>query len=357
MKHPSVLRSSLGLAVHVLLVVIAINGCALVRKPSLPPDSTEPGRPPPSVELPQSTEIERPTRKPETTKREVRVEANILLSSEIPAYRDVADELLKMIGPQRTRIYLLNDNPGDTAAKLDEIQRSGYRHVVAIGLPAALAARSLESKSIVFCQVLSYQEPRLIGPHIRGVRMTPSLSAQLSAWKTISHPTDRVGMITGRGLQDLVAATNQVARDLDIEFVHKTVDSDKEFLYVFKRLAPEIDGLWLIPDSRILSHRVIREVMSYSVKHRIQVLAFHSQLLPLGALLSATCLPVDVAAQVVTTIKSDGLRTSTTGVSSPAEMHLHVNLPLAEEFGLCVPPSSPELVYTEWPQIELGTPP
>jgi len=339
MKHPSVLRGSLGLAVCVLFV-IAINGCALVRKSSLPPDSTEPGRPPPSVELPQSTEIERPARKPKTTKREVRVEANILLSSEIPAYREVADELLKMIGPQRARIYLLNDNP-----------------VVAIGLPAALAAKSLESKSIVFCQVLSYQEPRLIGPHIRGVRMTPSLSAQLSAWKTISHPTDRVGMITGRGLQDLVAATNQVARDLDIEFVHKTVDSDKEFLYVFKRLAPEIDGLWLIPDSRILSHRVIREVMSYSVKHRIQVLAFHSQLLPLGALLSATCLPVDVAAQVVTTIKSDGLRTSTTGVSSPAEMHLHVNLPLAEEFGLCVPPSSPELVYTEWPQIESGTPP
>jgi ABC-type uncharacterized transport system substrate-binding protein len=285
------------------------------------------------------------------------VEADILLSSEIPAYSEVVDELLKRIGPHHARVTLLNDDPEDTAAKLDQIQRSGHRHVVAIGLPAALAARSLEGKSVVFCQVLSYQEPRLIGPHMRGVRMTPPLSAQLSAWKTICHPAERVGMITGRGLQDLVADASQVARELSIEFFHKTVDSDKEVLYVFKRLAPEIDGLWLVPDSRILSHRVIRKVMAYSVAHKIQVLAFHPQLLPLGALLSATCLPADVADQVVKTMKSDHLRTSATGVRSPAEMHLQVNLPLAEEFGLCVPPPSAELVYTEWPQTESGASP
>ena len=351
MNHPSAFRGSLGLAVCVLWV-IAVTGCAFVRKPSLLPDSTEPGRPPPSVALPKSTEDARSARKPE-----VRVEANILLSSEIPAYREVADELLQRIGPDHARMYVLNDDPADTAAKLDEIQRSGYPHVVAIGFPAALAARSLEGKFVVFCQVLSYQEGRLIGPHVRGVRMTPSLSEQLSAWKRIGHTAHRVGMITGRGLQDLVAEASQVARERDIEFVHREVDSDKEFLYVFKRLAPEIDGLWLVPDSRILSHGVIRKVMSYSVKHKIQVLAFHPQLLPLGALLSATCLPSDVAAQVVTTIISDHPRPPTTGVCSPAEMQLQVNLPLAQEFGLCVPPPSPELVYTEWPEIESGTSP
>jgi ABC-type uncharacterized transport system substrate-binding protein len=304
------------------------------------------------VTLPESTEIKRPARKPE-----VRVEADILLSSEIPAYSEVVDELIKRIGPHHARVYLLNDDPGGTAAKLNQIQQSGYRHVIAIGLPAALAARSLGEKSVVFCQVLSYQEPGLIGPHMRGVRMTPPLSSQLSAWKTICHPADRVGMITGRGLQDLVADAGRVAGELDIEFSHETVDSDKEFLYVFKRLAPEIDGLWLVPDSRILSHRVIRKVMAYSVTHKIQVLAFHPQLLPLGALLSATCLPADVADQVVKTIKSDHLPTSATRAFSPAEMHLQVNLPLAEEFGLCVPPPSADLVYTEWPQIESGTSP
>ncbi len=286
--------------------------------------------------------------------REMPVEADILLSSEIPAYREVADELLRRIGKQRARIHLLNGNPADTAARLEEIQRSSYPHVVAVGLPAALAATSLEGKSIVFCQVLPYQELRLIGPHVRGVRMTPSLSAQLSAWKTISQSIDKVGMITGSDMQDFVADASRVVGKLGIELVHKTVGSDKEFLSVFKRLAPEIDGLWLVPDSRVLSHRVIREVMSYSVTHKIQVLAFHPELLPLGAFLSATCLPTDVAAQVVTTIKSDDSGACPAKVSSPAAIHLHVNLPLAEGFGLCVPPSSPEFTYTEWPQLESG---
>lgn len=336
MNHSSALKRSLGLAFWVLFLFV-VNGCALVRKPSLPPEAAEP---------------ERPATKPETRKPEVRLEADIFLSSEIPAYREVANELLKRIGPQHTRIYLLNDDPEDTASTLDEIQQSGYRHVVAIGLPAALAAKSLEHKDLVFCQVLSYQEPKLVGPHVSGVRMTPSLSAQLSAWKTICRPVGRLGMITGRGLEAFVAEAGQVAGELDIDLLHETVDSDKEFLYVFKRLASEIDGLWLVPDSRILSHRVMRDVMSYSVKHEIRVLAFHPQLLPLGALMSATCLPADIAAQVVTTIERDHLRTSPTGVTSPAHMHLYVNMPLAEEFGLHVPPSSSELVYTEWPEIE-----
>ncbi len=351
MNHSSVIRGSLGLAFCVLFVM-AVNGCALVRKPSLPPEATEPDRPPPSVPPPKPTEAERPARKPETRKREVRVEADILLSGEIPAYREVADELLKRIGPQHTRIYLLKDDPEETASTLEEIRQSGYRHVVAVGLPAALAAKSLEHKHLVFCQVLSYQEPKLVGPHVSGVRMSPSLSAQLSAWKTVCRPAGRLGLITGTGLEAFVAEASRAAGELDIDLVHETVDSDKEFLYVFKRLASEIDGLWLVPDSRVLSHRVMRDVMSYSVKHRIQVLAFHPQLLPLGALLTATCLPADIAAQVVTTIERADLQTAPPGITSPVHMHLYVNLPLAEEFGLYVPPPSSELVYAEWPEIE-----
>ena len=35
-----------------------------------------------------------------------------------------------------------------------------------------------------------------------------------------------------------------------------------------------IDGLWLLPDNRILSPDVVREMMSYSAKHKKQVVVF-----------------------------------------------------------------------------------
>jgi hypothetical protein len=66
-------------------------------------------------------------------------------------------------------------------------------------------------------------------------------------------------------------------------------------LYLFKRAAPEIDGLWLFPDNRILSPSVLRELLAYARAHRVGVLAFNDALLPWGALLSGAPVPADVA--------------------------------------------------------------
>ena len=67
---------------------------------------------------------------------------------------------------------------------------------------------------------------------------------------------------------------------------------------MFKRLASEVDGLWLMPDNRVLSPAVLRELLSYASSHGVGVLAFNESLLSWGALLSASSLPADVAETV-----------------------------------------------------------
>jgi hypothetical protein len=52
---------------------------------------------------------------------------------------------------------------------------------------------------------------------------------------------------------------------------------------VFKRLAPQIDGLWLVPDDRILSPAVLRELLNYAVSHGVRVCVFSDTLLQWGA--------------------------------------------------------------------------
>ena len=60
-----------------------------------------------------------------------------------------------------------------------------------------------------------------------------------------------------------------------------------------------MQGLWLVPDNRVLSRDVIRDIMAHSVKEGKQVAVFGRELLGLGGLISAETSYADIAEQVL----------------------------------------------------------
>jgi len=56
-----------------------------------------------------------------------------------------------------------------------------------------------------------------------------------------------------------------------IRLDHVEAGSDKETLYAYKTTLAEIQGLWLVPDNRVLSPRCDRDIMAHSVKEGKQV--------------------------------------------------------------------------------------
>lgn len=185
------------------------------------------------------------------------------------------------------------------------IKASSVGQVVAVGLLAAQVARQrLDQKQVVFCQVLNVEEFNLVAPWMKGVSGIPSLLKQFAAWKMLDPNLRKVGLITGRRATYMVSEAQSAARALGLELDHVAVSSDRAVLSALQQLRERrIQGLWLAPDSTILSQRTILDVMAHSVRHNLPVLAFSPALLKEGALLSATSDTREIAAMTIDRLK------------------------------------------------------
>lgn len=96
---------------------------------------------------------------------------------------------------------------------------------------------------------------------------------------------------------------------------------------MFRRLVPDIDGLWLFPDNDILSPGVIRGMLEYGAEHDVQSLVFNASLLDWGAYVSMRPRPNDVAATVAGVLRAaaGGRRDDLPAVTPLTDMEIRVN--------------------------------
>jgi hypothetical protein len=74
--------------------------------------------------------------------------------------------------------------------------------------------------------------------------------------------------------------------------------SDQETLYFFRRMIRDIDGFWLLPDNRILSARVLTEIVDRAKSRGVSVLVPSPGMLPIGATISVSTVASDIAARI-----------------------------------------------------------
>jgi len=259
----------------------------------------------------------------------------VLLSDDIPVFAAIADEVQRLVGQEdQLTIHNIDGDPSNIARIKTEVANADQ--LVAIGLLAATVGQQLDGKRMVFCQVFNYQDSELISPLSKGVNLLPPFEIQLAEWLKLAPELRSVGIITGPGQAALADEIRAATQAHGIELKLRTVGSDKEALYAFKRLTPEIQGLWLLPDNRILSPEVVREIMSYSARHRTQVVVFGANLLGMGGLMSVTSDAADVAEQVLARfdqVTDDGELTGP-NMRPLTKMLVEVNADVARHLGL-----------------------
>ena len=307
------------------------------------PKTTKPSTPD-SQAKPQPTPEPKSPLKPTGTQALPHVA--ILVSNNNPAYTRVADELASRL-QQRAKVYNLNGELNGSNKIVDQLQRSDQQQVVAIGLSAARAARRLSDKQVIFCQVFNFQDYELITPWMKGVSMVPQLSDLFRVWKALDPSLQQVGVITGNNHEHTIDQARRAAELHGIRVVHRVVGSDKEALYIFKRLAPEIQGLWLLPDNRVLSRQVIRTIMSYGVRQGKQVSVFHPQLLEVGGLISVKSRDSDIVTQVLARLNQAHGKEQIPGpdVAPLSKTQLLINAAMAKRLGLVIPQQYRRLIY------------
>jgi ABC-type uncharacterized transport system substrate-binding protein len=324
-------RSSMRFLVSLAVFATLASGCSLILPapdtpdpvviPQLPPAPTPvPTADPAPVEpAPQPDVIEPALPEPAATK------VAIVLSSRVPAYENVAIELTGLLDD--FEIYDLSDRSLTQKEAFDAIRNSGAQAVVAVGLRAATFCQAITELPVVFSQVFNVSENQFDGQNFKGVAAIPPLAMQLTAWQQLSPELKNIGAIIGEGHDDLIDEAILAADGAGLSLHHRIAKSDRETLYHFTRLAPDIDGFWLFPDNRILSASVLRTMLDYAAHHGVQVAVFNDSLLSLGAAISTTSVDADIAQTIVSIITSavGGDIESIPDMTPLSEIGIHTN--------------------------------
>lgn len=262
----------------------------------------------------------------------------VLVSEDIPAYSDVAKVLARQLG-KRSSVRYLGASQVENLKMVSAYHNDERKQIVSIGLNASVAAKSLTNRQMVFCQVFNYQDYALLSPRHKGVSMMPSPHKTFGTWRALAPNITDVGVISGPGFDDLIQAARAAAKNHGITLHHQVVNSDKEYLYAYKQMAGKVQGYWLLPDNRVLSSLVLRDVMTFSVRNSKQVTVFNDELLKLGGLLSASSDPQDIAQQVLERLEQAQYKETMPGsdIVYPDKLNLRINAVMAQRFSLAIP--------------------
>ena len=264
----------------------------------------------------------------------------VLESDGAPVFTRVTAEIRKRwAGPVQV-VRLTGNEPHDSLLMRSFDEPAAPRLVAAIGLAAAVKAKRLRGKNVVFCQAFNFEDQELIQPWMKGVSPLPPIRQQFRLWKSVDPTLTRVAMVTGPKLHWLLQEARAAAKSEKIELTHQDVNSDLKAVYAIKELLDSVDGVWLVPDNRILSKWALQEITAIGHKQGKQVVVFNSQLLSLGALLSIEADPADVATSVVRRLNESATmvqRIPGLSVLALSTMSVQANPTVAAQLGVKLP--------------------
>jgi ABC-type uncharacterized transport system substrate-binding protein len=229
---------------------------------------------------------------------------SIVLTNSQPAYTDVADELTRHFDDYT--VYNLGDDSRPPVTILRMINDSEPGVVIAIGLRAAQSSIAMSDHPVVFSQVFNYKRHDLLQDNSRGIAALPPIDAQLAAWKEADPTVSRIGLILGEGHEELITEAEIAAQRHGIDLVVQISHSDQETLYFFRRMIRDIDGFWLLPDNRVLSARVLQQMLADAKHRRVPVSVPSDSMLSLGAMISMTTKASDIAATIADVVRQIG---------------------------------------------------
>jgi ABC-type uncharacterized transport system substrate-binding protein len=327
-----------------ILVFSFMAGCSLLPSREIPPSpppelppavdpEPEPVEPQPEPE-PVVEPAPEPEPEPEPIPEYVEPLVAVVLSNRTPAYVEVANALEGHL--DQYEIYDLDDRSLPARDAFAAISESGAIAIVAIGLPAARAARRFATVPVVVGQVFNINDAELLSDEIKAVSVLPPIGLQMDAWHKIDPSVRNVGAILGSGHEELIEEADAALRERGVKLHYAIAESDRETLYLFNRLVRDIDGFILFPDNRILSRTVLTEMMSYASRHRVQVAVFNDPLLEIGAIFSAGSVESDIAARISQVLNQliDGEGDAVPPITALSEIEIRTNDAVLQRLGL-----------------------
>ena len=213
----------------------------------------------------------------------------ILRSSDIPAYHEAVAGL-KATGPIGA-IYTEYDVQGDLelGKKLArKLRASNSSLVVAVGLKAALAAKvEILDIPIVYMMIQDPLKHQLTAANMTGTLLSVPVDRQLKFMRAFLPTIHRLGVLYDQAKSSSsVKDAMQQATLSGFQLKVLPVESEKDVPQQLRTLLTDVEALWLLPDSTVLTNESLRFILDSALSHQIPVIGFSPEFTRLGALLS-----------------------------------------------------------------------
>ncbi len=154
--------------------------------------------------------------------------------------------------------------------------------IVALGSKALRVTAPIHDIPIIYLLVPVPDDVVSRQANITGVLLQPEAGAQFRTLKNIMPSAKRVGVIYDPD-KTTALIDNAARANKNLVFVRRPARSPQEVASQLSSLEGEIDLLWMVPDSTILSPQTEKSFFRFAHKQKIPILAFSEKYLARGA--------------------------------------------------------------------------
>ncbi|HSQ92315.1 MAG TPA: ABC transporter substrate-binding protein, partial [Nitrospiraceae bacterium] len=167
-------------------------------------------------------------------------------------------------------------------------QESNASLVVAVGLKAALAAQNeIVDVPIVYMMVLDPLKHQLRAANMTGTLLEVPLDRQLKIMRKFLPTLHRLGTLYDHAkTSSHITEASRQAVTSDFQLKGLPVESEKDLPQQLRALLSDVEVLWLMPDSTVLTNESVPFILESALARQIPAIGFSPELTRLGALLS-----------------------------------------------------------------------
>jgi len=211
----------------------------------------------------------------------------VVRSSDLKPYKAVEDAFLEGMAElgRPTRTLTLTAAGGTR----EEVKAAiaGASLVLAVGKEAARMVADLHAGVPTIYTLVPDPAAAGLERDAPGVNMYVSPATQLSAIKSALPHARKLGVLYDpSNSQTLVAACEAAAKTDGFTLVERVVTSREQVASTARDLLQQVDALWLVPDTTVVSADTFKFLVQTSLESKVPVIGFSEGMTRVGALLS-----------------------------------------------------------------------
>ena len=267
--------------------------------------------------------------------------AIVIKSQDLSAYNEVVKGFQNECSNNKITIKTIYDLNGKMRIGqkiVRKVRRKKPDIVLAIGVLAATVVKEkIKDIPIVFCMVINYERFHLSAPNITGIATEVAIEDQLEGFQSILGPLKNIGAIydpskTG----NIIISAEMKMKNLGVNLVKYEISSSKEVPEAMKNLIGNVDALWLLPDSTVVTKKSFSLIKSTTLENKVPLLCTSDVFVKAGALAAVfsdyKCIGTQAARLSGKILESSS--PGPLGIVNPDCFELAVNTDTVEKLGL-----------------------